>query len=36
MRGFDMTYEEFAERIGVNQNYSPERGKGGDWGRDPA
>jgi len=28
MRGFDMTHEEFAERIGINQNYSLERGKG--------
>jgi hypothetical protein len=36
MRGFDMTHEEFAERIGINQNYSLERGKGGDWGGDPA
>jgi hypothetical protein len=36
MRGFDMTHEEFAERIGINQNYSLERGKGGDWVGDPA
>jgi hypothetical protein len=36
MRGFDMTHEEFAERIGINQNYSLERGKGGAWGGDPA
>jgi hypothetical protein len=26
----------FAERIGINQNYSLERGKGGDWVGDPA
>ena len=29
MRGFDMTQEEFAERIGISQNYlsTMERGK---------
>jgi len=36
MRGFDMTQEGFAERSGVSQNYSLERGKGGDRGGDPA
>jgi transcriptional regulator with XRE-family HTH domain len=30
MRGFDMTQEEFAERVGISQNYLSlmERGKG--------
>jgi DNA-binding XRE family transcriptional regulator len=36
MRGLDMTQQEFAERVGISQNYSLERGKGGDWGGDPA
>jgi hypothetical protein len=33
-----MTQEKFAERIGISQNYlsTMERGKGGDWGGDPA
>src|SRR6266851_3768608 len=28
---FDMTKQEFAERIRIGQDYSLERGKGGDW-----
>jgi len=38
LRGFDMTQEEFAERIGISQNYLSmmERGKVEIWGGDPA
>jgi hypothetical protein len=31
-----MMQAEFAERIGISQTYPLERGKGGDWGGDPA